>query len=589
MPPSNKRRDFLKRAAAAGALVGIAGCQGSDNEGTDEGADQGPETVIKTKTVEVTPAETPEEGTSYEKVPELDYVATTRSYSSPLYQEGILYREAMNSLGFRFNTDTLEVGSFVDRLLAREYDLANLLWSGDPGELNPLENMTKSFGTPEAKEGGANYPMFEMPAYMDKIEEARTANSLEDAQGPVNDLQRILAVNQPVVFTLHPDALAAVHKPSFGNYQAQVGSRPYFNLFTLRGLQATNQNTDTLVVGQVMGTSGYPPNPLAVTNAASQEMARLVYEQLITFSQNGEIQPRLATDWTQNDGNWELTIRDGVTAHDGEPVTAEDVVFSFNYLKNKEYTTKGQKNALLSVYDDAEVIGDNKVRVNMNTQSVMWPFNLFYAPILPKHIWSDIDDPSSAQDIPTTGTGPFKFDSFEAENQATFSLYEDHYWGDQFNFDSLIYQIYSTNTTLINDVNQGNVTIAQRLTPQSFKRGNSLQNIKTQSNPNLGTHGLFLRTDREPFNDVLVRQAVAHAIDDQRVNQAVFSGRARRATNVVSPAAEFWYNDDLTPFENSLSKARQKLVESGFRYDDDGQLLKPVDWEPSARYINPLD
>jgi peptide/nickel transport system substrate-binding protein len=225
----------------------------------------------------------------------------------------------------------------------------------------------------------------------------------------------------------------------------------------------------------------------------------------------------------------------------------------------------------------------------MNTKSVMWPFNLFYAPVLPKHVWSDVDNPSSDQNVPTTGTGPFQLEDFQPENQVTLSVYDDHFWGDQFNFDSLVYKIYSTNTTLINDVNKGNVTISQRLTSQAFDRGTSLQKVKTTPNPNLGTHGVFLRTDKVPFNDVLVRQAIAHAINDKRVNQAVFSGRAMQATNVVSPAAKFWYNDDLKPFENNLSKARQKLVESGFRYNDKGELLKPVDWEPSARYINPLN
>jgi peptide/nickel transport system substrate-binding protein len=97
-------------------------------------------------------------------------------------------------------------------------------------------------------------------------------------------------------------------------------------------------------------------------------------------------------------------------------------------------------------------------------------------------------------------------------------------------------------------------------------------------------NGVFINTKREPFNDVLVRQAVAYAINRQQIIETVHQGYGKPAKSPIAPANERYFNAEVEGYSFDLQRAKELLRESGLRVQN-GQLVKPVDWEPTTTFV----
>lgn len=593
--PESKRRTFLKSTLGGGAIVGLAGCSGSSNQDTTTTTTSGDSTVTAT----------PDEDTEYEELPTYHYISFTRSYNAQLYEEGVLYRQMLSQLGFDFEVETLEIGAYVDKLLKRNWDLTNLTWSGSPENLMPYSNFYRSFSKDFIAKGEPNYSHWMHPEYEEALQKFVTATDQPKYQEKLADyLQEILALNQPVIWALHPDALSAVNTSSWGNWRGIPGTVTYSNRFTFENLKKKG-NDNFVVWGQTTGPDRFP-NPMGNTNQQGQYLTFMFMDHLVGYNDKAELFGRAATDWKFVEDNViQIKLREGMKFHDGKEVTAEDVKFTFDYYTKHGYPSVASD---IAAYKSAEVKDKYTVNLTLESASIAFPATAMYLVfILPKHIWKDVmknndlSHPREWNDPQMTiGSGPFKFKEYEPGNRVVLEKFQDHYNADAYKFDQLIFKEYGTNATLVSDIGRNKTTFAQYLGANDFNRAKGMKNVKATSSGGLETRGVWINAinnsdnekyrvgeTNEPFNDVYVRRALAHALDKQQVIGTVYQGNAARATNYVAPANKRFYNPDVPKYDVNLDKARQLLLDSGLRYNDKGKLLKPVDWKPRKEYLSP--
>lgn len=561
----NHRREFIKNTIAIGSAIGLAGCIGDDDDFVDFGI---------------------EEDTEYEEVEPVSWLTLSREDNPDYFEEAQQSHSMLADLGFSFDETVQESGAWVDTLFDKDYDCATIGWSNTVERLFPYYNLYFSFHSQFAGEGGGNFSEWTSEEYDETVEAFASEMDLEDRQEMAFQCQEILAKNVPVIYTTHPATLNAHNTDLFTGWEKMIGGFPYFNPISLRTAEG---DPDTVVYGTVSPPEQYP-NFMGHTGPQAVFLHKLNYDPLVQMDTDGNpVAEGAAEDWeVVDDTTIDVTLRDGMTWHDGEPVTVEDVKFTWDYAVEHGIPYLA---ADIAPYESSEILDDRTVRFNLET-----PFggfisvSMYRLPILPEHVWDGIteeeglDHPSQWGDPDMTGCGPFQMVSYDPGNRIRFEKFEDHYAADEYDFDTLIYDIYGTNTTVVGDLIGGEVTFASDLGVTDWERADDEDHVDAEATGTIQANGIFINTDNEPFNDVLVRQAMAYAIDSQLILDTVHQGMGEIARSPVTPDNETYHNPDVEAYERNMEQARDLLVEAGLGAED-GTLMKPVDWEPTVEYV----
>lgn len=579
----SKRRDFLRTGVVVGSTVGLAGCSG--------GGEDVQETTTETTTTVDGDQSTPDPDREYEPLPQWTWTALSRNSNPLLFEWSRMARRQLEELGLRFEWEVLQSSTWVERLFAREWDFNQASWFGTVERVFPYYNLFFSFHSSFANEEGGNFSMWASDEYDTAVENFNQALEVDEQQKWANRCQEILALNQPVMFGVHPDTLSAANTRQYSNWKPMFGLNTYFNRNTLRDITPTG-NATPVIAGATADMESYP-NFFAVTGNAL-ETHHLTYDTPVYFDYNGETRPAAAKDWEIIDNTTiDVTLREGMQWHDGEEVTGEDLKWTWDALQEYEVPYLASDTA---PYDSSELLDDYTVRFKLQEPfSGFIKISLYRVPILPKHIWDgiteeqDLEHPREWSDPDMTGSGPFQFVTYEPGNRIVFEKNPNHRLADQIEFDELVYSIYGNQSALVGDLTQGNASFAQELGPNHFERAEQAQGIQANAKESLATNGVWVRCDKAPFNDVLVRQALAHALNEQQAIDTVYRGRAMDAVSPISPANNVYFNGDVPSYDHNLERARQLLQEAGLRWNDNGRLMMPTDWEPTTTYVSPDD
>jgi peptide/nickel transport system substrate-binding protein len=583
------RRKFLRNTLAGTSMIGFAGCSGSEDGGDGGGGDGETETGTETPPPDNA---TPEPDIEYEPVGAYNWVSISRSQNPRMYEFGVLQRKQLERLGFEFDVDVVEIGTWVDKLFARDWDFFHLWWSGSIERLFPYYMLYNSFHSKFATEDAGNFEYFKSEQYDKTIETFNSSMNTEDQIKWSNRAQEIISENAPVAFSQHPDQLVCANSKLFGNWKEMIGNFAYWNVNTLRDIEPKSGAPDQVVYATTRPLQNYP-NFFSVTGPESLMVHKMTYESLVELDYQGQPYERAAESYeVVEDDVVDVTLRDDLQWHDGGDVTPEDVMFTWDYCK--EHGIPWMQSAWDS-YDTSEKMDERTVRFKLNYPfSGFIPVSLFRVPILPKHVWDGIveekglEHPSGWSDPDMTGAGPFKFVNYNSGNQIVLEKNPDHYWADEFPFERLIYKVYGSNSAAVGDVIRGKATFSQYLGATDWDRADNNQNTKAFANPNVQTDGAWVVNTNPPFNDVMVRRAISHGISGEEIINIVYNGHGDVAKGTpIAPANETFHYKDANFYEGNLGKAREYLQKSGFRWDEGGKLLKPKDWEPNTTYVKP--
>ena len=301
----------------------------------------------------------------------------------------------------------------------------------------------------------------------------------------------------------------------------------------------------------------------------------------VTWTAN-ELQPLLAESWETEDGKvWTLNLREGVTWHDGEPFTAEDVVFSFNAYANPAVASRwsskvggvegydafqsGEADALSGV----EAVDDSAVRVTLAEPNPNWMLlEQSYIVIFPEHILGDVP-PEELANHPfwtdRVGTGPFKWDLYVPGQTVEVVRNDDYFLGAP-ELDRIIYTNFADAAALLAAIERGEIDElpyeSSVLPVTDIERYDNLDGV-TVVPMNSGAP-IYLRLSYEvpELADPLVRQAMAHAIDRDAIIEGVFEGQTEIRNSLFT---QDWATaEDLNPYPYDPERARELLEEAGF-------------------------
>ena len=288
--------------------------------------------------------------------------------------------------------------------------------------------------------------------------------------------------------------------------------------------------------------------------------------------------PSLAESWTQSkDGlTYEFVLRKGVKFHNGEPVTAADVKFSF-----ERYRGAGAK-LLKERVREVQIVDPGRVRFVLKDP---WPdFMTFYGTsatgsgwIVPKAYVEKVGEDGFKR--APIGAGPYKFVSFDPGIELVMEAYEG-YWRKVPNLKRLVYRSLPEETTRAAALKKGEVDIAYLLTgpvAEDVQRTPGFKLVAPRESQ--GTFWLDLPDQwdpKSPWHDRRVRQAASHAIDRQGLNQAETLGFSKPTGSLIPRALEFSRFFEPDPFDPP--KAKRLLAEAGYPSGFDAGELYP--WPP---------
>ena len=285
----------------------------------------------------------------------------------------------------------------------------------------------------------------------------------------------------------------------------------------------------------------FAPDPI-------QETLDLIYEPLILWNPvlGGEPTPWLATDWEYSEDLLSLTmnLRDDVVWNDGEPFTAEDVVYTFGLL---QANTELDRSGLLAFVESVEATGDHSLVWNLS--QVFTQADTFIGMLnpVPEHIWSEIEDPVTFTNDNPVATGPFSI--IESFSDQVYVLGANpNYWQEgKPQVPCLRYPAFAGNDPANLAVINGETDWAGHFLPDI---DNTYVALDSENNnyyfwPGGGTVSLYLNTTKAPFDDVQLRRAMSQAIDYESVVGIGMYGYTIPADPVgLGPRYESWASQE---------------------------------------------
>jgi peptide/nickel transport system substrate-binding protein len=290
-----------------------------------------------------------------------------------------------------------------------------------------------------------------------------------------------------------------------------------------------------------------------------------VFDSLSYSDEEGPI-PWLAKDWEISDDGltYTLNLRDDVKWHDGEKFTANDVVFTFDYLKK-------HKNPHYSVSDVQEVIAisDYKVEIKIKERSVPFLSEVLSGiPIMPEHIWNEVDDPmkfhSNNFEASLIGTGPYILEEYNKEHVSYRFVANPDYWWGKPAVDE-IHNVPVSGDIDVCSVNQKNI--------QMFKDKPEFAIMFNKLTP---VYWITFNLQNEVLGNKEFRYAIAHAINKQEFVGRFTGGIGIVATQGGMPLPTEYRNTDVRLYDYDLEESGTILDSLGYKdTDGDGFREKP--------------
>jgi peptide/nickel transport system substrate-binding protein len=329
--------------------------------------------------------------------------------------------------------------------------------------------------------------------------------------------------------------------------------------------------------GVVAVTSDFQAfNPVTNTALVTMEVINfMLFTPLVQFDRNLEPEPALAESWEMDEQGVTFRLRSDLRWHDGQPVTADDVQFTFELAKNPE-TASLLESAYLTMIREARVLDPQTIRFEFVAPHSD-PMQAFWWAPLPRHLVGDVAPAQLAQapfNRQPVGNGPFRFVSWDAGQQATFAANEDYPQGlgGRPYLDRIVFRVVPEATTRLTEILTGAIDVNYSLLPDEAQQVQAQRGVELINYP--GREFLYVgwNNEREPFRDPRVRQALTMGIDRQGLIDALMFGFAEPAAGMIaswSPA-----DPGLDPMPYDPDGARQLLQQAGWTPGADGIMRR---------------
>jgi peptide/nickel transport system substrate-binding protein len=363
------------------------------------------------------------------------------------------------------------------------------------------------------------------------------------------------------------------------------------------GAQSSSGEDEKLVlrIGDTNDIDGF--NPFKLVEVPSFEVMDLTYDLLVDFSpKDSSPVPGLADSWETSEGGltWTFHLNERARWHDGEPVTSEDVAYTFRRILDEE---QGLFIDYVRQIESIETPDEHTVVFTTKDPSVQ--ILSMYVYILPKHIWEDVpaDETKSFENSPAIGSGPFQAVEWKKGQFARLEANPDYFRGAP-HIDEVIFQFYDNDDTMVQALKNGEVDYIQGIPINLFKSLENQEGIETNSAPDPGFTELGFNlyepspevveefdapkttTGNRALLDPTVREAINWAIDEEELTEKILQGEGIPGSTIVPPALAKYHleipESELQGFD--IARSKELLGQAGWE-DTDGNGVVDKDGE----------
>ncbi len=325
-------------------------------------------------------------------------------------------------------------------------------------------------------------------------------------------------------------------------------------------------------------------NPQLATDGATYNVTRQIYNRLVEFKPGEtEIIPALAESWKVSKDNLTFTfkLRKGVKFHTTKEFTptrdfnADDVIFTFDRARSKanpfnkvsggtyEYFESMEMGKLIK---DIKKVDDYTVEFVLNKQEAPMLANLAmdFASITSKEYADKMLAGKTPEKLDTfpVGTGPFVFSSYQKDTMIRLEKFSQFFRGAA-KLDKIVYLITVDANVRTQKLKAGECHLIAEPAPADLASLKTTKGLSVFSRPGMNVGYLAFNTQKKPFDNVLVRQAISHAINKKALIDAIYLGNAEVAKNPLPPT--IWsYNKSTKDYDYNPEKAKELLKKAGF-------------------------
>ncbi|WP_049915832.1 ABC transporter substrate-binding protein [Natrialba taiwanensis] len=487
------------------------------------------------------------------------------------------------------------------------YEALHSTYAYESGWQNPFKFMDPSFDS-EVR--------FTDPSFDGALERQRTVEGAE-REDAIAELLWRFALEQPFIPVCIPNEYRLVQTDRFSGWEdghlatrlGYLGLEPAADVEQLHALITDARPTRNL-------------NPLSATARERGTVTDLLYDSLATYEETDDdsesnLRPWLAADWEWDGSTATIELREGCTFHNGDPLTAQDVEFTYQFLADTtlgrapEASPAPRYRGQVAAVDSIAVEDDYHLTISASTSPEVGE-RAFTVPILPRRIWSERVDTRvtgndefsppqgtwslvTANNIPPVGSGPFQFADRSQGEFLLLERFEDHFsvgtdGVPEPTVPELRLEVDPGTASSIDRITSGGADMTTaRLETYALGGISDDAPVERVEDTSWTFYHIGFNTLKEPFSNPRFRRAVARLVDKGWITETVFNGHARP---VAAPVAEKWTpdsdsevdslvwedKDPVTPFlgtDGELDvKAARSLFAEDYEYDDNGNLLR---------------
>jgi peptide/nickel transport system substrate-binding protein len=339
-------------------------------------------------------------------------------------------------------------------------------------------------------------------------------------------------------------------------------------------------------------------DPHSQNHATTHSLLQHTYEGLTRYTRDYKIEPALATSWKQmSDTHWRFVLRKGVKFQDGTPFSADDVVFSFGRIQQKQ----GTMQIYVTGVKDVVKVDDYTVDFMLNGPVPILLRNIVDFRIMSK-AWAEKTRSQNVQDYAkkeetfasrnTMGTGPYIIKGWSPDKEITLT-HNKGWWGKlDGNVTEVVYNPIKSDATRVSALLSGDVDLVTDLPVQDVERLRKEQKVKVLDGHEVRT--IFIGMDqhrdelqysnvkgKNPFKDVRVRKALNMAVDREAIRRVVMRGLSIPAGVMIAPGVHGYSKDIDVVMKYDPAGAKKLLAEAG--YPDGFEFTLDC---PNNRYVN---
>ncbi|MCK5736486.1 MAG: ABC transporter substrate-binding protein, partial [Spirochaetaceae bacterium] len=330
-------------------------------------------------------------------------------------------------------------------------------------------------------------------------------------------------------------------------------------------------NTDgTLVIGVPKDAQSL--DPIVVGDNASFQMYTQIFNSLVEVDSDLQLVPALATWETSDSQTWVFTLQEGIKFHNGDILTANDVVYTFDTVMDPETSSPNYEN--LKVIKSIEKVNSTTVKFVLQ-----YPFSAFLERVYTQKIvnMSEREKDPIAYGLHPVGSGPFKVESWTKNNQLVL-VRNDAYWQKKPNLAPVIMRPIPDASVALVNLEAGDIDVMVNVLPDDFSRIRDNNNLVLDVEPALNYYYLAFNVANTPVDDIRVRQAIYQAVDMDAIVASVLGEAGVRAHSSLSPSS--WaYNSDVEGYalDYNPREAKKLLRQAGYRRGFEITIYTPQD------------